>query len=221
MTTKNITKEAIKKMDEIRTSLDKEKTDLGNVSAQSVKQRVDKSSLPAKDSDEHSEEMDEYRKTMEESNKLLAANKALEKEMPKIDKMTARASSRLLKTLDLDNMPSEVKAKCELSNINLFSVNNEAVCAESNARYIYVILDDKDKKLLIMLMLPHIRKVLIKDGKLDSEAVAKLIDWEEPISLSHAVQRIKRLCEFGAIVIKPDGSWVANPKVASQVSTRG
>ena len=122
-------------------------------------------------------------------------------------------------TLPID-VSTEKEEEPVKDEIILFSIRDERVVAVSNARYISVLLDDRDKKLLIMLMLPHIRKTLIKDGKLDPKKVADLIDWDIARGVKHSEERIKRLCIFGAIVDNPDIGWVTNPKVASRVSSR-
>lgn len=103
---------------------------------------------------------------------------------------------------------------------NLFGFGDNSVCAESNARYIFVILDDKDRRLLMMMVLPHVREHVIKDGKLVAKAVAELIDFDVATSVKHSEERIKRLCLIGAIVFKHDIGWVPNPKLVSQISQR-
>jgi len=103
--------------------------------------------------------------------------------------------------------------------IELFNMNNTNVVSESNGKYIYILLDDKDKRLLMMMQLPHTRKMITKDGKLDAKLVSGLLDWNLARSTKHSLSRIKRLCAFGAIV-NSGGIWYPNPKVVSHISQR-
>jgi len=102
----------------------------------------------------------------------------------------------------------------------VFGIGDGRVVSESNARYIFVVLDDKDRKLLMMMVLPHVRETIMKDGKLVAKAVAEMIDWDIAASVKHSEERIRRLCLIGAIVRKPDMGWVPNPKLISQISQR-
>ena len=102
----------------------------------------------------------------------------------------------------------------------LFGIGDGRVVTESNARYIFVILDDKDRKLLMMMVLPHIREHIMKDGELDPEAVSEMIDWDIAKSVQTSKERIRRLCLIGGIVRSREVGWVPNPKLISQISQR-
>lgn len=103
-----------------------------------------------------------------------------------------------------------------LAGVEVFSFANESVCSSSSATYIYLLLDDKDKQLLMMLKIPHIRKTLMTDGILNPEVVAELVEWNKN-DADIAAKRIKRLCFFGAIVTQSGVGWVTNPKLSGIV----
>jgi len=103
------------------------------------------------------------------------------------------------------------------AGVSIFRDDDQNVCSSSNADYIYLLLDDKDKQLLMMMKVPHIRKTLMDGEMLNPEAVAELVEWskdQKPL----AIQRIRRLCFFGAIVTKQGTGWITNPKLSSIIA---
>ena len=106
------------------------------------------------------------------------------------------------------------------AGVEVFSESDQNVVSPSNAKYIYIMLDDKDKQLLMMLMLPHIRKTLLDGGLLDPDSVDKLLEWTAPVIPNRSIDRIRRLCFFGAIVTKNGVGWVTNPKVAQEIALK-
>jgi len=125
-----------------------------------------------------------------------------------------------IKEMDKKIVPDTPKKEPHpYAGVEVFSDTDQAVCSSSNADYIYLLLDDKDKQLLMMMKVPHIRQTLIKNGMLIPEAVADLVEWsKEQIPL--AIQRIRRLCFFGAIVTADKLGWIANPKLASTIALK-
>jgi len=107
-----------------------------------------------------------------------------------------------------------------LAGVEIFGVNDARAGTQSNAAYIYTLLDDKDKKLLTILKLPHIRsKVITETGMIDPVKMDTLIEWENP-SVDLTIKRIRNLCAYGAIVSDQKVGWVTNPKLSSIVTSR-
>jgi len=131
--------------------------------------------------------------------------------------MNTESLETLAKKIAMEDKPK--KEPHPLAGVELFTVSDERVVSESNARYIYILLDEKDKALITMLQLPHLREELIKGNTIDPDAVARLVDWNV-VEAHSPINRIRRLCSFGAIVTRPDIGWVPNPKVVSQISQR-
>ena len=119
-----------------------------------------------------------------------------------------------------EGMGAKEKPKKEphpYAGVSIFRDDDQSVCSSSNADYIYLLLDDKDKQLLMMMKVPHIRKTLMDGEMLNPEAVAELVEWskdQKPL----AIQRIRRLCFFGAIVTKQGTGWITNPKLSSIIA---
>ena len=123
-----------------------------------------------------------------------------------------------IKEMDKKIVPDTPKKEPHpYAGVEVFSDADQAVCSSSNADYIYLLLDDKDKQLLMMMKVPHIRQTLIGNGMLIPEAVADLVEWSKE-QLQLATQRIRRLCFFGAIVTKQGTGWITNPKLSSIIA---
>ena len=135
--------------------------------------------------------------------------------MAKRDQVVKKANSPA--DVEKREMKTPEKAPHPFAGVEVFSFTNQNVCSTSNAEFIYLLLETKDKQLLMMLMLPHIRKTLMDGTILDPVAVAELLEWDKK-SVAYAIKRIRRLCFFGAIVAKPGVGWVTNSKLSSIVS---
>ena len=123
-----------------------------------------------------------------------------------------------IKEMDKKIVPDTPKKEPHpYAGVSIFREDDQNVCSPSNADYIYLLLNDKDKQLLMMMKVPHIRKTLMDGEMLNPEAVAELVEWskdQKPL----AIQRIRRLCFFGAIVTKQGTGWITNPKLSSIIA---